>query len=46
MIEGECIEARDPLKRVQHLAAEEGYSENDKRYNNKYVTLNKQITGS
>lgn len=45
-IEGECTVARDPLKRVQHLTAEEGYSGNDKRHNNNYVTLNKQFTNN
>lgn len=43
MTEGEYTEARDPLKRVQHLTAEEGCSGKDKRYNIKFVTLNKQF---
>lgn len=41
MIEGECTEARDPLKRVQHLTAEEGCSGNYKRYNKS--GMNKQL---
>lgn len=43
MTVGECTEARDPLKRVQHLTAGEGCSGNDKRNNNEYVILNKWL---
>lgn len=43
MIVDECRVARDPLKMVQHLTAEEGCSGKDKTYNI-ILTLNKQVS--